>query len=111
MLAICRIHVFWLGLNLFRYAAHPEWFWPRDNPTVYGQLCWSNSSLQTFVLETVRKILRTQPHANIVSVSQNDNGHYCQSAAEMAIINAEGILGSGFGVDRSPRRFTRDMTN
>ena len=75
------------------YDAHPEWFWPRDDPTAYGQLCWSNSSLQAFMLETVRKILRAQPHANIVSVSQNDNGLYCQSPAEMAIIKAEGTPG------------------
>ena len=28
--------------------------------------------------------------ASIISISQNDNGQYCQSAEEMAIIEAEG---------------------
>ena len=73
-------------------AAHPEWFWPRgaENATVYGQLCWSNASLVQFVTAQARKILRAQPDARILSISQNDNYNQCMSAAEQAINQREG---------------------
>jgi hypothetical protein len=71
-------------------AAHPEWFWPRNSPGTYGQLCWSEPSLITKLTAVVLDILRHDPTANIVSVSQNDNGEYCQTAAEAAIIAEEG---------------------
>ena len=62
------------------------------NPIVWpsGQLCWSNASLVSFISQNVRSFLREQPDASIISVSQNDNRDYCQSSAEMAIIQAEG---------------------
>ena len=34
--------------------------------------------------------LRQQPHADIISVSQNDNGRLCQTPTELAIVQAEG---------------------
>ena len=34
-----------------------------------GQLCWSNSSLQDFLIERVKGFIRQQPHADIISVS------------------------------------------
>ena len=70
-----------------------EWFWPRDSPDLYGQLCWSNASLIEFMIVQVKAILKKQPGANIISVSQNDNYHYCQSPEEMAIIKEEGTPG------------------
>lgn len=35
------------------FKTNNEWFWPHDDPTVYGQLCWSNASLVQFVLGRV----------------------------------------------------------
>ncbi len=67
-----------------------EWFWPRDDPSVYGQLCWSNASLVSFIESQVKSFLRSQPDATIISVSQNDNGHYCNSSAEREVMIAEG---------------------
>ena len=81
--------------------SHPEW---------YGgarQLCWSNASLVQFLVSSVRSLLARSPAAHgdqvIVSVSQNDiagSGKdctaypsdlcYCSTAAERAIIEAEG---------------------
>ena len=74
------------------YEAHPEWFWPRGaaGATTYGQLCWSNASLVAFVTAQARAILRAQPDAAILSVSQNDNGARCLDAAEEALNDASG---------------------
>lgn len=72
------------------FNQHPEWFWPHDNPNVYGQLCWTNPELVQFVLQQVRQFLTQQPSATIISVSQNDNQNYCQDPAELAVIQEEG---------------------
>lgn len=50
------------------FAKHPEWFWPRTSPPSYGQLCWSNASLQQFIIANLKQYLRTQPNATIISV-------------------------------------------
>ena len=70
------------------WQKHPEWMWPR-NRSVYGQLCWSNASLIEYLTTRVKGYLRAQPAANVISVSQNDNGEYCQSPSELEIINEE----------------------
>ena len=70
------------------YKDHPEWFWPLNEPSTYGQLCWSNASLVDFVTKQVRKILQDRAKPSepvIVSISQNDNGHQCQTDAEIAL--------------------------
>ena len=46
-----------------------RWFWPRDDGTVYGQLCWSNRSLQDFLVKRVKGFLRSQPGENTVFLS------------------------------------------
>ena len=38
----------------------------------------------------MKGFLRSQPDANIISVSQNDNGNYCQTPEEKAIMDEEG---------------------
>lgn len=40
------------------FESHNEWFWPRDDISVYGQLCWSNASLVEYVITQVRSFLR-----------------------------------------------------
>ena len=77
-------------ISLFK--AHNEWFWPRDKLS-YGQLCWSNASLQQFIIQNVKAQLASQPYATIVSVSQNDNEQFCQDPAELAVNQAEGTPG------------------
>ena len=34
--------------------------------------------------------LRAQPQANVLDLSQNDNGHYCNSTEEQLVIAQEG---------------------
>ena len=69
------------------YRDHPEWFWPRGEAgaSTYGQLCWSNASLVAHVTERAREILREQPDAAILSISQNDNFLQCEDAHETAV--------------------------
>ena len=74
--------------NLWR--AHPEWWWPRDDPKAYGQLCWSNVSMVKYIIQRATEMLAAQPSARIISISQNDNDNYCRSPAELAIIREEG---------------------
>lgn len=72
------------------FKTHNEWFWPRNDPTVYGQLCWSNQSLIDYLTKACASFLTAQPHATIISASQNDNDQFCQSPEEIAINKAEG---------------------
>ncbi len=60
------------------FSTHNEWFWPRDDPSEYGQLCWHNISLQQFIINNLKQQLKSQPEATIVSVSQNDNYNQCK---------------------------------
>ena len=75
------------------FKTHNEWFWPRNDPTEYGQLCWSNASMLQFIIGNLKEQLETQPEATIVSVSQNDNHNQCQDPAELKINEAEGTPG------------------
>ena len=56
----------------------------------------------------VKGFLRSQPDANIISVSQNDNGNYCQTPEETAIMDEEGSpMGPLTATDNLP--FVSDM--
>jgi hypothetical protein len=72
------------------FKKHNEWFWPHNDSSVYGQLCWTNQSLIDYIKVQAKKFLSAQPGARIISISQNDNGRYCQDPAELAVITAEG---------------------
>jgi hypothetical protein len=63
--------------------AHPDW---------YGgdQLCWKAPKLKEFLASRVLQLLRTQPTATIISVSQNDNQNYCKTGADRTAAEAEG---------------------
>eukprot|EP00658_Telonema_sp_P-2_P045189 TRINITY_DN3310_c0_g1_i3.p1 TRINITY_DN3310_c0_g1~~TRINITY_DN3310_c0_g1_i3.p1 ORF type:complete len:595 (+),score=118.35 TRINITY_DN3310_c0_g1_i3:95-1879(+) len=74
------------------FESHNEWFWPRDNPETYGQLCWSNASLVEYMTGRVKEFLRAQPTATVISVSQNDNYLFCNSTEEREIYAQEGAL-------------------
>jgi hypothetical protein len=50
---------------------HPDWFGG-------GQLCWKAKGLKEFLAIRVTSLLKSQPNASILSVSQNDDGAYCK---------------------------------
>ena len=62
------------------FKAHPEWFSMVDGQRLArgGQLCLANAELRGVVAARVRELLRARPEANIVSISQNDGGRFCQ---------------------------------
>ena len=72
------------------WTSHREWFWPRTDPKAYGQLCWTNASLLSFITDKVQTMLRANPTATMVSLSQNDNLNQCMDAEEKAVVKAEG---------------------
>ena len=75
---------------------HPEWFGgyvvDASGKRVATQLCWSAPGLVDQLLDAVRTDLRfsVNDNASVVSVSQNDGGTFCNSSAELAVINEEG---------------------
>ena len=52
------------------FNANPEWFYPHNDDTVYGQLCWTNQSMIKFIEAQAKKYLAAQPHAKIISISR-----------------------------------------
>ncbi|GMH95860.1 hypothetical protein TL16_g13243, partial [Triparma laevis f. inornata] len=68
------------------FKTNNEWFWPHDDGTAYGQLC----CLVKYLKVQVKALLDANPDATIISVSQNDNGNYCNDTVEAAIIEEEG---------------------
>ncbi len=62
---------------------HPEWF-------AAGQLCWLAPGLKEHLAATVPGILRAQPNATIISISQNDDTDYCKTGADQAVALEEG---------------------
>ena len=54
----------------------------------------SNQSLIEYLSQRAAEMLtnaeKTQPGANVISISQNDNENYCKSPEELAMIKADG---------------------
>jgi hypothetical protein len=63
---------------------HPEWYGGSQ------QLCWLAPGLKEFLAKRVPEILRGQPNASIISVSQNDNQDYCKTGPDLQAMQDEG---------------------
>ena len=79
------------------FETHPEYFSMIDGERsckhLYSQLCLSNPDVLAITVEKVKEWLRANPHAKIVSVSQNDSfviGSYCTCPACAAVDAEEG---------------------
>jgi len=72
------------------FAQHPEYFALVDGKRNDSQLCLTNTEILPIALAQVRKWIADTPTANIVSVSQNDNGGFCQCPNCTAVATAEG---------------------
>jgi len=83
---MCR----WVPETLFK--THPEYFALRGGRRHGGlaQRCLTHPAVLRITIENVRKALRQHPEANIVSVSQNDNGEYCECPPCRALDRREG---------------------
>lgn len=74
------------------FKDHPEWYSVINGKRQYerAQLCTTNPQLRAFLVEQVKKRLRANPQANILSVSQNDWYGACECPDCKAIDDREG---------------------
>jgi hypothetical protein len=84
------------------FRIHPHWYslinGTRTDTYKGGlaQLCLTNESLLAFVIEEVKALLKANPTANLISVTQNDNnGGYCECDPCKAVEAANGGAHSG----------------
>lgn len=62
------------------YDDHPEYYALRNGKRIPTQLCLTNKAVLQIVKDTVRVLLKNNPTAKVISVSQDDNQQYCQCA-------------------------------
>jgi hypothetical protein len=74
------------------YAEHPEYFPQIKGERVKGyvQRCLANPDVLKLAEAKVRQWIKEHPEANIISVSQNDTGKWCQCDQCTALDEAEG---------------------
>lgn len=74
------------------YQEHPDYFPLIDGKRVdgYVQRCLSHPEVLKLAIATVRRWIREHPEADIISVSQNDTGKWCQCPECKALDDAEG---------------------
>lgn len=74
------------------FMEHPEWYSLIGGvrKTEGGQLCTTNPDLRAFIAQRVRRRLRDNPEASIVSVSQNDWHGACECERCRALDDAQG---------------------
>ncbi len=91
------VHTFYRLVPPERYfKTNPEYFSMIDGErrSEHGQLCLTNEDLLEVVIEEVRRRLKANPEAAIVSISQNDSGGgdggACQCGRCRAVDEAEG---------------------
>lgn len=72
------------------FAAHPEYFAIWKGKRDPAQVCCSNEDVIRLCTDGILAAMREQPDATVFSLSQNDNGKYCQCEQCDAIAKAEG---------------------
>lgn len=72
------------------FKEHPEYFSEHNGQRDPGQLCVSNPEIIRIAADTVMSVLKANPGAQIVSVSQNDSVPCCACALCKAASDAEG---------------------
>ncbi|MCL2299620.1 MAG: DUF4838 domain-containing protein, partial [Firmicutes bacterium] len=71
-------------------AAHPDWYALRGKERVPKQLCLTNPEVLAEMIREVREQLEKGNGQPIVSVTQDDNGDYCQCEKCKAVDDEEG---------------------
>ena len=73
------------------FAAHPEYFAQGpDGKRGTAQLCATEPEVHRLALEYVRRVLKDNPHTEILSVSKNDNMTMCHCPRCAQLRDAEG---------------------
>ncbi|NLX93047.1 MAG: DUF4838 domain-containing protein [Clostridiales bacterium] len=62
------------------FEEHPEYFSYREDKDAWTleQRCLTNPEVLAITIANAKATLRANPHAKIISITQNDNGDYCQ---------------------------------
>jgi len=74
------------------FKDHPEWFSEHNGKRDPGQLCVSNPEVVKVTADSVKLVLRGNPSAQIISVSQNDSVPCCACSQCRAVADAEGSM-------------------
>lgn len=74
------------------FAQHPEYFSENNGKRNPNQLCVSNPDALKITIESVKNMLKANPNARIISVSQNDGWPCCSCSECRALADKEGGL-------------------
>ncbi len=77
------------------FKDHPEYYSEIGGKRVARQLCLSRPDVLRIATEKVREVLRSDPGAQLISVSPNDGRGYCECAECLAFDEAEGGTRAG----------------
>ncbi|MEK7448956.1 MAG: DUF4838 domain-containing protein [Planctomycetota bacterium] len=86
-------HTFYTFLPPEEYfKEHPEYYSEQKGQRFYegGQLCLTNPEVINLVIAKVKEVIRQNPEVNIIPVSQNDWGGWCECENCRALDQAEG---------------------
>lgn len=94
------------------FSSNPEYFSLRGDKRTDKQPCLSNENVLRIVSDSVMNILKNDPSAKIVSVSQNDNEEYCECERCTAEYGQYGKSGQVINfVNRIARRVAEKYPN
>ena len=88
-------HTFYQLLPPEKYfAEHPEWYSEVNGQRrgVGAQLCLTNEAMRAELTRNALELIRANPTAGMISISQNDRSGYCECAACQAVVAEEGAL-------------------
>jgi len=74
------------------FKDHPEYFSENNGQRNPGQLCVTNPEVLKIVVQSVKLVLKGNPDAQIISVSQNDSYPCCACPKCKALADAEGSM-------------------
>lgn len=74
------------------FGEHPEYFSENDGKRNPNQLCVSNPEVLSLVISRVKEILKENPRAEFISVSQNDSFSCCACPKCKEIADREGSV-------------------
>ncbi len=72
------------------FKDHPEYYSERNGKRRARQLCLTNPQVAEIATQSVIKYLRKNPNAELISVSAQDGGGYCQCKICTALDKAQG---------------------
>ena len=72
------------------FEEHPEYYSEHNGKRDTRQLCLTNPEVVKIATQTALRVLREKPNAELISISSNDGGGYCQCPKCRVLDEAEG---------------------